>query len=146
MLGMKSYPREYVDAVRARVASDGSCPAGQSAPRARVPADTEAFATNGASAAVGQVFFRNLFFGLELSFVHRLRTLEGKDGNPLNEVRVVCNSLLLHDGVLTADKGIKVDPARSVLGVAYGERVVLDAASFGRLADAFFTELEARFV
>ena len=130
MLGMKSYSREYVDAVRARVA-----------------ADADAFASSKARAAVLEpVVFRNLLLGLELSFVHRLRTLEGKDGNPLNEVRVVCNSLLLNDGVLTADKGIKLDPSRSVLGIAYGEQIVLDAASFARLADAFFAELEKRFV
>ncbi|HEX5029174.1 MAG TPA: hypothetical protein VFV56_10210 [Gaiellaceae bacterium] len=129
MLGMKSYPREYVDAVRARVAGDA-----------------DAFATTRAPAALEPVFFRNLLLGLELSFVHRLRTVEGKDGNPLNEVRVVCNSLMLHDGVLTAEKGIKLDPAASVLGIDYGERVVLDAAAFGRLADAFFAELEAKFV
>ena len=38
-------------------------------------------------------FFNGLVLQLDYSFVHRTRNLEGKDGNPLNEVRVLCSSL-----------------------------------------------------
>jgi hypothetical protein len=129
MLGMNRYPRDYVDACRARVQSDAAAFAERKAPEALEP-----------------VFFRNLLLGLEMSFVHRLRTREGKDGNPLNEVRVLCDSLLLHKGVLTPEKSIKLDPETSVLGIEYGQQITLDAGSFERLSDAFFAELEAKFV
>jgi len=37
---------------------------------------------------------------LDSSFSHRQRTMELKDGNPLNEVRVLCNSILENDGIM----------------------------------------------
>ena len=33
---------------------------------------------------------------------YRARTKEGKDGNPLNEVRMLCSSLMHDDGRLAA--------------------------------------------
>ncbi len=129
MLFIGNYPREYVEACRARVR-----------------ADVDAYAKSEAAAELEPVFFRNALLALEMSFAHRGRGIEGKDGNPLNEVRVLCNSVMLHDGVMTAEKSIKLDPASSVCGISYGERIALDAESFTHVADAFFTELEARFV
>jgi hypothetical protein len=35
---------------------------------------------------------------LDHLFVYRLTGIEGKDGNPLNEVRVLCNSIVLNGG------------------------------------------------
>jgi hypothetical protein len=129
MLSMSSYPAEYVS----------QC-------KARVRADVEAFAASGSPAALEEVLFRNMLLALDGAFAHRGRGIEGKDGNPLNEVRVLCSSVLLHDGVMTAETSIKLDPARSVLRIPYGERVSLDGGSFSRIAEAFFGELEARFV
>ncbi len=45
-------------------------------------------------------------------FVHRRNTLERKDGNPLNEVRMLRSSILQSHGVMSADKTIKFNPAR----------------------------------
>ena len=129
MLAMSSYPAEYVARRRARVRSD-----------------IDAFAANGSPAGLEEVLFTNMLLALDASFAHRTRAVEGKNGNPLNEVRVLCSSLLLHDGVMTADSTIKLDPESSVVGVPYGAQVSLGAESFSRLTDAFFDELEARFV
>jgi hypothetical protein len=129
MLGVKAYPREYVDSCRAKVASD-----------------IAAFgALKGANSGFEATYFNNLVIVLEAMFVHRLRTLEGKDGNPLNEVRVLVNSLLEHGGELTADKSIKLVSSKSVLGLEYGERVALTREGFGQLSEAFFAEIDAKF-
>jgi hypothetical protein len=61
------------------------------------------------------VFFNNMVLILDTYFTHRSRTTEGKDGNPLNEVRVLCNSILENKSVLRADKSIKLKPETSVL-------------------------------
>lgn len=58
----------------------------------------------------------------------------------------MCNSMMLHEDVMTKDRGIKLSPRTSVLGIPFGETIALDAASFARLADAFFAEIERKFV
>ena len=77
--------------------------------------------------------------------MHRTRALEGKDGNPLNEVRMLCTSLLTKKGVLTPDKTIKYRPESSVLGLELGDEIRLDEEQFRMLYEAFFSELERRF-
>ena len=66
--------------------------------------------------------------------------------SPLNEVRILGESLLTNDGRLRADKQIKLPPERSVLKLSVGDPVKLTAADFDRLSAAFFTELEKRFL
>ena len=63
----------------------------------------------------------------------------------MNEVRVLCSSLLNGDGVLVADKTIKLAPATSVLGLAAGDPIALREDDFVRLCDAFFAGLEASY-
>lgn len=77
--------------------------------------------------------------------VHRTRALEKKDGNPLNEVRVIGNSLVQNQGVLAADNTIKLDPSKSVLGLHVEDEIRMNAADFQCLIDAFFDEIEAKF-
>jgi hypothetical protein len=137
MLGVKAYPRTYVEDCRARVESDIAA-----------YRNFGAASKQGASAAgdaFEPVFFNNLLLNLDYSFVHRLRTVEGKDGNPMNEVRVLCGSLLEHGGVFTADKSIKLTPEKSVLKLEYGQRIRLSESQFQQICKAFFEEIGRKF-
>src|SRR5262249_23516673 len=87
--------------------------------------------------AFGPLFFNGLVVVLDGCFVHRSRTIEGKDGNPLNEVRMLCNSILQHRGVLTADKTIKYNPSKSILKRQVGDEIKLTEADFVLLCTAF---------
>ena len=91
------------------------------------------------------LFFNHLLLALDRPFVERLRQVTGKDGNPLNEVEVLCESLMYNDGVLEESREIKLIPGKSVLGLQFGERIRLTADQFEELSAAFFTELEHRF-
>lgn len=71
--------------------------------------------------------------------------MEGKDGNPLNEVRVLCNSLLNNGGLMASDKQIKLDPAKSILKYQVGDEIKLSEADFALLAKAFFAEIESKY-
>jgi hypothetical protein len=129
MLYAGSYPQDYVDTCRATIESQ-----------------IEAFRTLDAPGVdVEAAFFNNLVLVLDHYFVHRGRNVEGKDGNPLNEVRVLADSLMSHGGVLTANKSIRLKPQASVLGYAPGDEIRLDEAGFRRLADGFLAEIERRY-
>ena len=135
MLAVKTYPTEYVNACRARV--DAQLAAYDALDAATTPAARRT--------AFDAEFFANMVLVLELSFVHRQRGLEGKDGNPLNEVRMLANSILAHDGVLAPDSTVGFKAETAVASIAIGEAIALDRATFGRVAEAYFAEIERRF-
>lgn len=83
---------------------------------------------------------------LDRFFVHRFRMVAGKDGNPLNEVELICDSLMNNDGVLRGNNVIKYVPDQSVVKLNLGDRIQLTADDFERLSAAFFEELERRFL
>ena len=141
MLGMKTYKQDYIDACRARVEAD------LRAYRKQVgKAPSKEFEAR---------FFNDQVLLLEHMFVHRLPGIEGKDGNPLNEVRVLCNSILLNKGKLQVDKlpgwpnsavsSLKLPPEKSVLKLRPGDEVKLSEADFVRLSKAFFAEIKKKF-
>ena len=141
MLGMKKYPKDYIAACRARVDSD------LRAYRSQVgKAPSRDFEAR---------LFNDQVLLLDYMFVHRLTGIEGKDGNPLNEVRALCNSILLNRGKLQVDRlpgwpnsagsGIKLSPETSLLKLKVGDEVRLSEADFARLSKAFFAELEEKF-
>jgi hypothetical protein len=83
---------------------------------------------------------------LENHFVHRSRTMEGKDGNPLNEVRILCNSTMNNNNKMCTDKTIKFNPAKSVLKYQVGDEIKLNKAGFLQLSNAFFAEIESKYL
>ena len=105
MLAVSKYEPEYVEQCRERVSADLAA------------YDRIAGAANGALDGFESVFFNNMVLTLELQFVHRLRKAEGKDGNALNEVRILASSLVENGGVMLADKQITFKDG-SLLGYA----------------------------
>jgi hypothetical protein len=140
MLGRKNYSQEEFAAGKAAIERQ------LAAYDALVDAIPEG--RRAATDAFGDEFFNNLLLVLDRYYVHRLAgpNYEGKDGNPLNEVRVICDSLMSNGGVMRADKQIKLPPERSVVGLAVGDEIVLTRDQFERLSEAFFAELERRFL
>ena len=92
------------------------------------------------------LFFNNMTLVLDRYFVHRLRVVTGKDGNPLNEVEMLCDSLMNNNGILRGNNVIKFTPEQSVLKLNIGDPIRLTAEQFGRLSAAFFAEIERKFV
>ncbi len=142
MLGMKKYSREYIDACRARV------DAGLRAYRKQVGKEpSKEFETR---------FFNDQVLILEYMFEHRLSGIEGRDGNPLNEVRVLSNSMLLNNAKLQIGKlpewpnsavaNLTLPSENSVLGLEAGDKVVLSEDQFVRLSEAFFGEIEEKYL
>lgn len=86
-----------------------------------------------------------LLLALDNSFCHRMRGQEGKGGNPLNEVRMLTNSILNNAAILAADNTIKYNAEKSVAGIALGSPIELDRAAFAKLSAAFFDEIDRRF-
>jgi len=142
---INTYSQEYIDHCRSRVHQQLATYRGL-VNAAKADGGAAHSGLDTAIAEFDATFFNNMVLVLDDLFVHRSRTKEKKDGNPLNEVRVLCNSLLLNDGALVADTSITLNPAKTVLGHAVGDRVVLSAADFARLSEAYFSEIEDKYL
>ena len=133
MLGMRTYPKKYI--------SDCSL---------KVEADLSAYRALAAGGKVSEAFevtfFNNMILVLEHLFVHRLRGVEGKDGNALNEVRMLSDSMMNNNNKMETDKTIKYDSAQSILKVEVGDEIKMYEAGFLLLYKAFFTEIERIFL
>ena len=142
MLGRKDYTKEEFDhaqdAIKQQLAAykklvkaiDGA------------PADPKVAS---ALEAFEPLFFNNMTLVLDRYFVHRVRMVSGKDGNPLNEVELMTDSLMNNGGVLRGNNVIKLNPEESVLKLKIGDRIRLSAAQFERLSKAFLAEIQAKF-
>jgi hypothetical protein len=83
---------------------------------------------------------------LDRYFVHRLRSSTGKDGNPINDVELLADSLMNNGGELRGNNVIKYKPEESVLKLELGDPIRIRAAEFERLSTAFLADLESKFV
>ena len=98
-----------------------------------------------AMAAFEPHVFNNMLVALDAHFVNRTH-LTAKDGNPLDEVRMLVTSIMNNDGVLTGNASIPYDPAKSVLKLKIGDTIALDVTAFSELAAAFLAEITTRYV
>jgi hypothetical protein len=131
MLSVSTYPKSYIDdccrKTGGQIAAFNKLKGG---------AELKAFAP---------LFFNHMLLALDHYFNHRARGQEKKDGNPLNEVRMLANSIMENDAVLAADSTIKYDPGKAVLKLRVGDKIALDADAFQRISDAFFDDMKAKF-
>ena len=139
MLAVTSYPEVYVQLTAAKVDEQL---AAYAALVAAVKGNAKAEA---ALAAFAPGYFNTMLLALDHHFMHRMRGAEGKDGNPLNEMRMLSDSIMEHDGVLKENRTIKYKADKAVAGIALGQEIVLDAETFERLAKAYLAEIGKRF-
>jgi hypothetical protein len=142
MLGRNSYTQAEFDQAKAAVEQ-------QLAAYASLAAAIGAGSDEQAKAALEAfepLFANTLALALDRYFVHRVRAVSGKDGNPLNEVELLTESLMSNNGVFQGNNVIKYVPEKSVVGLTPGDRIRLTAEQFEQLCRAFLDELERRFV
>ena len=142
MPGRKDYTRAELD--RARAAINSQLTAYRDLVSA--VAATKDERASSAVAAFVPLFFDNMTLVLDRYFVNRLRAVAGKDGNPLNEVEMICDSLMNNDGVMLASNVINLIPDQSVVQLQVGDPIELNLADFERLSGAFFADLERKFL
>jgi hypothetical protein len=140
----KRYPREYVAGCRSRLRTQLAAYR-QAANAARQPGEPKP-AADTPFGLLEPVFFNNLLVVLDTWFVRRARDVEGRDGNPLNEVRLLRRSLTENGERLVRDRTVHLDPETSVLGHRPGDPVRLTEEQFTELAEAFLEEIEQRYV
>jgi hypothetical protein len=141
MLGRKDYTQEEFDHAKAAVKQQ------LAAYKRLVKAiDTSDPKVASALEKFEPLLFNNMTLVLDRYFVHRLRVVTGKDGNPLNEVELLADSLMNNGGVLRGNNVIKLVGDESVLKLEIGDRISLSAGDFERLSAAFLADLEAKFV
>jgi hypothetical protein len=139
MLGRNTYTPQELENARTAIAD-------QLADYRALAAAVAGTDAEAALAAFEPRFCSNMTIVLDRYFVHRVRNVTGKDGNPLNEVELMTESLMNHDGVLQASTVIKLDPETSVVKLAPGDRISLTAADVDRLATAYLDEIDRRCV
>lgn len=92
------------------------------------------------------LFFNNLTLALDRYYVYRLRTVTGKDSNPLNEVEMISDSIMNNHGIMHDSSTIKYIPEQSVAKIDIGEVIRMSLGEFELLSAAFFAELEHKFL
>jgi hypothetical protein len=142
MLGRKDYTREEVANAEREVKQLLST----YRKLAKAVQETSDPKATAALEAFEPVLFNSMALALDRRFVHRLRSVTGKDGNPINELEMLSDSLMNNDGVLRGINAIKYKAEDSVLKLDVGDAIQLDAEQFQRLSKKFFGDLETKYV
>ena len=143
MLGRKNYTQDEFDqakaAVRAQVTAYKKLvkAAAGVKPKKKLLGSIDTFET---------LFFNNMVLVLDRYFVYRVRLVAGKDANALNEVELLCESLMNNRGVLRVGNVIKFIPEQTVLKLHPGDAITLSQEDFERLSSAFFEQVQMRFL
>jgi hypothetical protein len=145
MLCVNNYTQKYIDECRVRVNSQVSAYINL-VTSAKSQAGKKEKSLNSAIESFEPVFFNNMVLILDALFVHRTRAIEKKDGNPLNEVRILCNSMMHNNNMMCADNTIKLNLTKSVLKYKVGDEIKLNEANFLLLSNTFFTEIENKYL
>lgn len=135
MLGRKSYTQEELNNCKTAVQQQLS--AYQKLVGELVQKDLKEFES---------LFFNNMILVLDRYFVHRIRTVTGKDTNPLNEVEMLSDSIMNNNGILRGINAIKYIPGQSVLKLQIGDPIKLTEANFEDLSSAFILMIEEKFL
>jgi hypothetical protein len=141
VLGRKDYTQEEVDHAQAAIADQVAA----YTKLAKAVGATKDKKAQAALAAFEPLFCNNMVLVLDRPFVHRIRPVTGKDGNPLNEVELLADALMNNEGVLQKSTVIKLIPEESVTKLDFGDSIRLTEQQFEQLATAFFAELDRRF-
>ena len=109
MLGRKTYTQDELD--QATAAVDQQLAAYKTLVKA-IDGATSDPEVRAALEAFEPLFFNNMTIVLDRYFVHRIRPVAGKDGNPLNEVELITESLMNNGGVMQRQQGDQAEPGR----------------------------------
>jgi hypothetical protein len=142
LLGRSSYTQEEFDQAKAAIAR-------QLTAYKKLVKTVEESSDPGAKKALEvfePLFFNHMTLALDRYFVHRVRNVTGKDGNPLNEVELLTESLINNDGVLRDNNVLKLAPGQSTSKLNVGDKIKLSAAQFERLSKAFLADLHRKFL
>lgn len=145
MLCVNNYTQKYIDGCRLRVNLQLSTYK-KLVTTAGNQIGTNETPLNAAIESFEPMFYNNMVLILDALFVHRTRAIEKKDGNPLNEVRMMCNSMMHNNNIMCADNTIKLNPTKSVLKYQAGDEIKLNEADFLLIFKAFFAEIESKYL
>lgn len=143
MLGRKDYTQAEYDQARAVVAQQIASFKELAGVVGKAGGDKKA---SSAFDEFEAVYFNNMAIVLDRYFVHRIRMVAGKDGNPINELELIVDSLMNNAGTFRGNNVIKYVPESAVLKLEVGDTIKLGLDDFERLADAFFDELKRKFL
>jgi hypothetical protein len=145
MLSINKYPKKYIDNCRKKIEKQLSSYENL-LNSVRKQSGKDEIRDNSALEIFENNFFNNMILVLDILFIHRSRTLELKNGNPANEVRMLSNSIMTNGGKLLSDKTIQYRADISILKFKIGDKIRIKYKDFVVLSKAYFDDIESKFL